>query len=149
MDKIWVPLISSFVGSFGFGLIFNVERKHLVYVAFGGFLTWGMFLLCSDLFSLGVLLSTIFAAVSCQVYAEILARLFKAPTTVFFIPGIVPLIPGGSLYNTMYAAVFQNWAQVREYGMQTLLGTLGIAIGLSAVSGILFVIMGLKKQRKK
>ena len=149
MDNIWIPLISSFIGSYGFGLIFNVERKHLVFVAFGGFLTWGLFLLCSQLLSMGVLLSTILAAVSCQVYAEVLARLFKAPTTVFFIPGIVPLIPGGSLYHTMYAAVFQNWLDVREFGMQTLLGTLGIAIGLSAVSGVLFVIVALKKMRKK
>ena len=149
MDTVWIPLISSFIGSFGFGLIFNVERKHLVYVAFGGFLTWGVFLLCSQTFALGVLLSTILAAVICQIYAEVLARLFKAPTTVFFIPGIVPLIPGGSLYNTMYAAVFQNWAEVQEYGVQTLLGTLGIAIGLSAVSGVLYVIMALKRGRKK
>ena len=33
--------------------------------------------------------------------AELLARLLKAPATIFLVIGIIPLVPGGGLYYTM------------------------------------------------
>lgn len=139
MENAITQLISGMLGSLGFSLIFNVGKKHLIPAMLGGLLAWGVYLLCMCLPWMGVMMSTVVASVCCQIYSEILARIYKTPTTVFVIPAVVPLIPGGSLYNTMYAAVMKDWVQFRQFGVQTLWGTLGIAIGLSFVSGILFV----------
>lgn len=139
MENAITQLISGMLGSLGFSLVFNVGKKHLIPAALGGLLAWGVYLLCMSVPEMGVMMSTVIASVCSQVYAEILARVYKAPTTVFVIPAVVPLIPGGSLYNTMYSAVMKDWVQFRYYGVQTLWGTLGIAIGLSFISGILYV----------
>jgi uncharacterized membrane protein YjjB (DUF3815 family) len=139
MENVIIQLISGMLGSLGFSLLFNVGKKFLPPAALGGFLTWGVYLLCMSFSGMGVLMSTVIASAICQIYAEILARIYKTPTTVFVIPAVVPLIPGGSLYNTMYSAVIKDWVQFRYYGAQTLWGTLGIAIGLSFVSGILYI----------
>ena len=40
------------------------------------------------------------ASVVLTIYAEILARVVKCPATLFLVTAAVPLIPGGSLYNT-------------------------------------------------
>lgn len=132
-------MIAGMLGSLGFSLIFNVGKKHLIPAALGGLLAWGIYLLCISFQWVDVLLATVISSVCCQIYSEIMARIFKTPTTVFVIPAVVPLIPGGSLYNTMYAAVMKDWIQFRYYGVQTLWGTLGISIGLSIVSGIMYV----------
>lgn len=136
----FVQLLASMVGALAFGMVFNVSRKYYVQAALGGLVSWGTYLLCMNCFGLDMMVSTIVSAAACQIYAEILARIFKAPTTVFYIPAVVPLVPGGSLYHTMYAAVFRDWARFRGYGIQTLQGTLGIAIGASFVSAVLYVV---------
>jgi len=110
-------------------------------------MSWGIYLLCIYWLNSDVMVATVLSAACCQVYAEVLARQYKTPTTVFYIPAVVPLIPGGSLYNTMYAAVFENWEQFRHYGYQTLQATLGIAVGISFVSAVLFVERKLKMQK--
>lgn len=140
MKEMIFQLISGTVGSFGFSLIFNVGKKHLIPAALGGLISWAVYLLCNRLLNMDMLMSSVLASACCQVYAEILARVFKTPTTVFFIPAVVPLIPGGSLYNTMYSAVFQDWSSFRVYGINTLLTTLGISIGLSFVSAVLYIV---------
>ncbi len=142
-----IQLLSAFFGSLGFSLIFHVGRKHTLLAAVGGMLVWGVFLLCNMYFGMNVFLSTVISSAFGQVFSEFMARIFKTPTTVFYIPSVVPLIPGGSLYNTMYAAVFQNWSGVRHYGMMTLEGTLGISIGLCLISATLYVITKLARQK--
>ena len=147
MEEKIVQLIAAFVGTVGFSILFNVEKKNILVASVGGFLVWAVYLLGIDLLQMHLFSATVFAAAICQIYSEIFARIRKTPTTVFFIPAIVPLIPGGALYNTMYAAVIQDWDQFRSYGVSTLLGTLGIAIGLSFVSGVLYVLSSLGKRR--
>ena len=144
-----MQLITAFFGSMGFSLIFNVSRKHLLPAYIGGLLSWIIYLLCVNLASLDLMTATIISAACCQIYAEIFARVMKCPTTVFYIPAVVPLIPGGSLYRTMYAAVYRNWDQFQEYGLQTLQVTLGIAVGISFVSGILYILTNSAKNRTK
>lgn len=147
MERIIFQLIAAVVGTVGFSLIFNVGKKFLAAAAAGGFITWGSFLVCQEIFVLDVLLCAVLAAAIGQIYAEFMARIFKSPTTVFFIPAAVPLIPGGSLYNTMSAAVNRDWGLLRYRSMQTLMGTLGIAIGLSLVSAVLYVVNNYKKHK--
>lgn len=147
MERIIIQLLAAFFGTLGFSLIFHVGKAHTLWASFGGMLAWGVYLLCNEAFGINALLSTIISSASGQIFAEFMARICKAPTTVFSIPAVVPLIPGSSLYYTMYAAVFQDWAGVRFYGMKTLEGTLGISVGLCLVSATLYVITNIARQK--
>lgn len=138
MDII-IQLLAALIGSLGFALIFNAGKKTLFPSGFGGMLGWAVYLLFEYL-DVGVFLASIAAAAFCQIYSEVFARVLKAPTTVFYITAIVPLVPGGSLYNTMYNAAINDWDKFRYYGATTLKVAFGIAVGASFVSAIMLLL---------
>ncbi len=139
-----IQLVAALVGSLGFALIFNAGKKTLFPSIVGGMLGWAVYLLFEYL-NVGVFVATIVAAAFCQIYSEVFARILKAPTTVIYIPAIVPLVPGGALYNTMYNAAINDWENFRYYGATTLKVAFGIAVGASFVSAILLLLSKKKK----
>lgn len=132
-------LITAMLGSLGFALIFHVSKKYLISAAFGGFVCWGVYLLAAEFLS-GFFFAPFVAAVVSTLYSEISARCFKAPTTVFLIPSVIPLIPGSSLYYAMHYAVLGDYLQFKSFGTQTALVAFGMAVGISLVSGIFAVV---------
>lgn len=71
-------------------------------------------------------------------YAEVIARIVKAPTIVFLIPAVIPLTPGGTLYYTMSAIVEGDMVKAQKQGEITLLVALGIAVGIVFISVIFY-----------
>lgn len=126
-----IQLAAGAVGSIGFGLIFNLRRKYLIYAAAGGFLGWAVYLIASQHLWEGIFLPTLAAAFMTAIYAEILARVCKAPSTLFFMTGVIPLIPGSTLYYCIYALVTEDPAGAQTYGIQTFLFAIAIAAGMS------------------
>lgn len=149
MEVYVIQLLSGMMGSIGFAMVFNVSKRLMLPVAFGGFASWAVYLVFAEVFHCGLLLSNVAAAAFCQIYAEIIARTMKTPTTGVCIPAVIPLIPGSFLYYTMYAAVHKDWDSFRDFGSKTLQNTLGIAIGISFVSGILYIVTNHAKRRKQ
>ena len=141
-----LQLIWAFLGSLGFALIFNVGKRHLPMASLGGLLAWGAYLIAENLLGTEVIVSAVIASAAAQIWAEGMARLFKAPTTMFSISAVVPLIPGGSLYRTMEAVVRGNWEEFSRFGFSTLQMTFGIAIGTSFVAA--FLILWKKRPRR-
>ena len=131
-----IQIISAAIGSLGFSLLFNSGKRNLIPATIGGALCWLNYMLCIEM-GIGVFVAAVIAAAAVQSYSEIFARVMKSPATVFYIPSIIPLVPGGSLYYTMYYAAISDWADFRFYGWQTLQVALGIAVGTSFVSALL------------
>lgn len=132
MQHTVMQLITAMTGSMGFCLLFHVRTRLILPAAFGGFLSWGIYLLSAH-FIPGVLVPSVLTSAFCAIYAELLARILKAPATVFFIPAVIPLIPGSTLYYTMSYLVRKDWAAANEYGALTAQYALGIAAGASLV----------------
>lgn len=143
-----IQLITSFFGSLGFALVFNVRKKNLLPCSLGGVICCGVYLIFFDALNEHLFLASLAAGAACQIYAEILARLLKAPATVFYITALIPMIPGGLLYRTMDAAVSRDWSQFARRGAETVYTTLGLAIGLSLVSGMLHLFRRRGKGKK-
>ena len=133
-----IHLETAGLGALGFSLIFNVRRELLPAAAFGGLLDWGVYMMAEWFFGNGVFLPSVVAAAFASIYAEAMARVEKSPATVFYIPALIPLIPGGSLYYTMSYAVLGQWDQVQSYGASTAYCALGIAVGMSLVLSVEF-----------
>ncbi|MBQ6808394.1 MAG: threonine/serine exporter family protein [Firmicutes bacterium] len=131
-DTIILQLAMAFLGSFSFSLVFHLRSRLWLATGLGGLIGWGSYLLCG-LYWEGVFVPSLIAAGITSLYGEILARILKAPAPVFFIPSLVPLIPGGSLYRTMSFAVRGEWTQAKIYSAQTVQAALAIAIGISLV----------------
>ncbi len=129
----WLQLAAGVVGSLGFSLLFNVRGgKRLFWCAVGGGVAWGVVLLVQ--FAGGTeVLGYLTGSLVLTVYAEIMARIHYCPSTVYIAAATIPLIPGGSLYNTMRFAMDENWNAFAVQGLRTL----GYAILISA--GILII----------
>lgn len=140
METYLIQLATAFFGSLGFAMLFNLRNRSLFAGALGGFFTWLTYLIVRNFGDAGIFLSSVIASGLGALYAELLARIFKCPATLFYIPAVVPLISGSSLYYTMSAAVDADWGGVRSYGLETLYFTLGIACGIFLVSGVLYIV---------
>ena len=84
-------------------------------------------------------------------FAEVCARVGKAPSTIFLLPGCIALVPGGSLYNAMRCLLIKDFD---EFGAQLLTtGKVAIAIGggIIAVSIIRYFLnsFNMKKNKKE
>ena len=100
MTPYFIQLSAAFIGSLSFAMFFNVRWGKLLSCAFGGCASWGLYLLLGAVLSNDVTRYFI-VSMALTFYAEIMARVKKTPDTVYIICAAIPLIPGGSLYNTM------------------------------------------------
>ncbi len=128
-----IQIITGFLGSLGFAVLFNVRGKKLIFAALGGLFSWAMFIL------LGLLIKNepiryFIVAVSISLYAEIMARILRTPTTTFIMTALIPLIPGSSLYYTMAYALESDLTRFLDKGIYTLQLALALALGVILTS---------------
>jgi uncharacterized membrane protein YjjP (DUF1212 family) len=141
-----MQIISSAVGTLGFSLFFHVRNRRLLPAVVGGALTISVYLLCAH-GSANQLVCFMASAVFAGVYAEIAARLLRAPVTVFLVPGLVPLLPGGALYYAMAALVQGDSATGLRYAMQTTQAAIGIAVGALFSSLLVLCFQNTRRRR--
>lgn len=117
-----------------FAVIFRIRLKLIPLAALGGVIAWFVWQFTGDVFHLGQFAANLLGALAATAYAEIMARVIKAPSTVFLTPAILPLVPGGAVYSTMVALVDGDRAGFAEYGSLTLRVAVGIAAGIITAS---------------
>lgn len=127
-----LQFFAAFIGAAGFGFLFHLQFKHIFPAALGGVLTWVIYVI-ANIWGFDVFISSLFASAFAAIYSEVIAKIRKAPTTLFLIISVVVLIPGGSLYYTMSYAVQRQWQYAAMYGSKTVQCTLGLAIGMSLI----------------
>ena len=79
--------------------------------------------------------------------SEIFAVIFKNPATVYLLPGLFPLVPGGGMFQTMEAAVSGNMENALSTGFSTLTAAGAIAIGIAVASSMAKILNRLAKER--
>lgn len=136
--------IYAFMATLGFGIVFNLKGKHLAFAALGGSLSWFLYILCID-FRFSIIASLFTASVLGGIYSEILARVLKAPVTVFVICAIIPLVPGSGMYYTMLESIRGNIYGALSSFLSTLSYAGAIAIGILLVSSVMKIINSIKK----
>ncbi len=138
------------LGTFAFALIFHVKARNLAAASAGGVLGWLVYLLVREPAG-GVFLPSLVAAFFICTWAEAMARALKAPVNVFMIPGLIPIIPGGGLYDTMRAVVDGDRAAMAAKGYSTAIAMVGIVAGILASSLLFLYLMeavGAVKRRR-
>ena len=135
MNEIILQLVTAFVGSFAFALLFRVRRERLLPASLGGLLAWGVYLLMGALTDQEVVRYFV-ASVVLTVYAETLARLVRCPATLFIVTASIPLIPGGSLYKTMEYFMRNDLEAFSRQALTTVLLAVALAVGMLFPSAI-------------
>lgn len=143
MIDVIIQLITAFLGALGFAILFQVEKKKLFAASFGGFLTWGCYIICS-LFLQENIIRIYISSAMITIYAGYMAKKHKTPATVFLVPGSIPLIPGGSLYHTMSYALQENWQLFFMQGLNTILLAVAISCGILTTMTIMKIYYKIK-----
>lgn len=145
-----LPFVWGFAASFCYALIFNADLKGLLWTPFVGALGWGLFMLLSNL--TGSAATAYFVASFCvAAFSELCAVLSRTPATVFLIPGLIPLVPGGGMFQTMRAFVQGDPDTATHIGFTTLSAAGAIVLGIAIASSfahIVFVFIKTVKTRK-
>ncbi len=127
-------------------LIASAFEIRLIIASAGGFLSWLLFVILNN-FIHNDPINYFFVAFAVSVYAEIMARVLKTPTTLFITTSLIPLIPGGSLYYTMAYAFDSSMGNFFEKGTYTLELAAALALGIIvATTAVKIVINIVKKQ---
>ncbi len=128
-----IALSMAALATLGFSILFYVHPRRLPLAALGGLLSCGVYLLAEHFLG-GVLLPNLLGAAVGAGYSELCARLTRVPVPVYMIPCVIPLAPGGSLYETMFNLVSGEYTAAAATGLVTLQVALGIAGGIVAAS---------------
>lgn len=136
MLKIIMQIISAGIITFGFGLLFNIQGKNLIYTSIAGCLSWLCYLLCKKL-GLKDEVSYFLASVIIGLYSEIIAIKLDIPSNNILIAALIPLAPGGGVYYTMENLIYKNYSISFERGIGTFLLAGSMALGVVTAIAIL------------
>ena len=142
-----INLLYASIGSLGFGMIFKANKNKYLYIAIGGLLNYLAYYL-SYKYTKNIFLSSAFCAVITKFYANVMAILLKCPTTIFTLTGLIPIVPGGSLFYMMQNLVLKNTKEALKQGIITSEVILGIVSGMLFASSILAIIRTINKKLK-
>ncbi|MGL4875955.1 MAG: threonine/serine exporter family protein [Clostridium sp.] len=135
MRDILFQTFLAFVSTIGFGVIFNIKGRNLIFSSIAGGLSWFMYKFCL-LFNPSVTFAMFISAICFSIYSEILARKLKTPVTTLIISALIPLVPGSGMYYTMYAAVSGDTIKALNLSIDTLSSAGALALGILFVSTI-------------
>ncbi len=143
-----LQIITAFIGSLGFALLFHIRGKKVVLIGLGGTLSWSVFLVSNSMLrdlNLGLLC----ASIAATLLAEMMARLLKTPVILLLVPMLVPMIPGGDLYYTMNALIVGNMAKFGSMLATVVQEALAIAFGMILVASLAQLLQKTKRYRER
>ena len=129
-----VQLVSAFIGTMAFAVLFGVPRKYYLDSGFCGMVGWLLYLILVRYTGLSVPIVVFFATALVAFTAMVQAIVRKCPITVYLICGIFPLVPGAGIFWTTYNLVSEQLGAALHSGITALKVTVAIAFGIILVA---------------
>jgi uncharacterized membrane protein YjjP (DUF1212 family) len=130
-----LALLASYLAAGGFAILFDVPRRYLLLAALAGTVAYGtrQLVLAQGLPPEG---AALVAGLAIGICAEGLARIFDAPTSLFSIPGYIPLVPGVLAFRTILNFVNEDYTAGTADFVRAALITIGLAAGLGTLTAM-------------
>jgi uncharacterized membrane protein YjjB (DUF3815 family) len=122
-------LITSFISTAAFAILFNVPKGTLLQCGFVGMFGW-MLYISFQMIPVDPILATLIASFFVTVVSQFFAKIYKTPVIVFSISGIIPLVPGGLAYDAMRNVVLNHYDLAVQLAAKAFMLSGAIAIGL-------------------
>lgn len=126
-------VVLSILASFGFAIVFQVEKKDLILAGIGGGITRIFYLIFLSFIPnriVYVALSALIAAL----FAEIVSGIKHVPATYFMYPTMVPLIPGDLFYYMCVGLITRNTDMFKINAIECTLALVGLSVGFVVCS---------------
>ncbi|EUJ23977.1 threonine/serine exporter [Listeria grandensis] len=124
-----MQIVFSFLATLAFAIITNVPRRSLIECGFTGTLGWMTYWILSHL-EAGTTMSTLAGAFIVAIASYFFAKSKRLPVTIFNVPGIVPLVPGGLAYQAVRNFVLGDYIEAISFSVRVALVAGAIAAGL-------------------
>ena len=141
---IFIQFIAAFIAVVSFSINLEIPKKHLIIVGIVGALGWITYIIC-DYFKLPNILSYFISTLLVAILSLILSKILNAVSTIFLIPGILPIVPGAAMYKMIYFLINNNLKESVYLLLQAILITGGIALAIFITESI----KGIKIIRKE
>lgn len=123
---LFLPCVYAFLACIGFCFIFNIHGPGILICGCGGALGWLVYLLSAFILP-NAIFQCLLAAITITVFSEVMARIRRCPVTGYLIIALLPLVPGGGIYETMRHCVQGD----TQLFLSALLRTFGLAGALA------------------
>jgi len=120
-------MVVAYIACWGFSIIFNAPKRELIFCGISGSVGWAVYYLVNAIFQEPIF-ATFLAAAVVTTLARFLSYVRRAPSTMYQIVGILPLVPGMQLYNTTQGILNNNMVESYTQGV--------LALKLAGVIGI-------------
>ena len=147
-NSVFIQFIAGFVVSIAPAIFFNAPKRSLSTCGLIGAIGW-LVQVVTNLLLTDVVVSSPLGAVCVGILSTNASRFLKLPATIFIYTGMVPLVPGYGMYNTMQNIVTKNYGVASEVGIETILQAGAIAMGILLASVFSASIQRVKIQRKR
>jgi uncharacterized membrane protein YjjB (DUF3815 family) len=148
LEDIIIKIIAGTISTLGFAILFRLKPSHWPFAMLDGLFACVCYFAFTELFG-GNFLPNLLAAFAASVFADLFARLCKAPSTVFILPGCIALVHGGTLYYAMSNLLSENRDVAVEYFLITLTVGIGIGGGIIAASLLRVTIQAISRKLKR
>jgi len=122
-------LVTSFIASSGFGIIFNVPKNAVLKCGFVGMIGWLLYFYLVEQ-KVDAAVASFFASFAVGIISHIFAKIYKNPVIIFIVGGIIPLVPGGLAYDAMRNLVGNENMMAVELSVRVLMIAGAIALGV-------------------
>lgn len=133
--EIILPCLYSLIASVAFGVQFNIKLRHMITAGIGGTITQLIFM-SFELSGTSSMLCYFFSAAAVSAYSEVMARQLHVPVNMYLVVGIIPLVPGGYIYNTMITLIGGDVDTFSHQFAETVGIAGSVAMGVFAVSAL-------------
>ena len=120
------------IGSIGFAILFGVDvrDRKLAAIGAGGALGWIVYLISTAGAGTDMYTGLLFSSLAVSLLAEYLARKLRTPVILLLVPMLIPLIPGGDLYNMMALCLRKEYEAFGLASWHVLFEAGAIAVGI-------------------
>lgn len=130
-----VQVISTFFATAAFAVLFYSPKQYVVKAGITGSLGWLVYLICMKIQD-DQILATLIATIALSLVSHLLARKVKTPVTIFFVPGIIPMVPGKGMYLIVRNLIDDKFEVATFYLFETLQIAGAIALGIFIIDTI-------------
>lgn len=130
-----IKAYAAFSSIIAFSIVFGMPKNLLKYATIVGVLSWIIYSYLLYI-EVDIVLQAFITGLIVAGMSHIFARVLKAPVTIFLVPGILPLVPGGPIYRSVYYFINDNSGLGNMYFTQTLQIAGAIAMSIFIMDSI-------------
>lgn len=140
--------LMALVSMVAFAFIFHAPKKEILFIGLTGALGWLTFMIAT-FFGMTTVWASFIAAIVITWVSRTLSYKRQEPITTFLICGIFPIVPGAGIYYTGYYFFMGQNALGMSKGFETLKIAIAIAIGISIISTLPYILFSHRKIENK